>query len=230
MRKSGGFTLLEMTISAALFAAGAVYVYATFSGVTRSSRTATVQMDLGSQNKRALTRLFTELQASSLREQDTDGLDSTEAEAVLVIQDDLQAPLPSTKARLVTRAALSAAETGEDGAWELGASREQARERTITRSKLLRFRKVMGYQFSADVGAIVPRWSEWVTYRVDGNRQLVRALGARPSRVVATRVDAFDVEAKPDGTVVVTTVTARRDPLGDGFRRYANSVTVHPKN
>ena len=65
MRTNRGFTLLEMTVATALFAAGSLFVYSTFAGVTKSSRSATVRIDLGSQNKRALTRLYNELQASS---------------------------------------------------------------------------------------------------------------------------------------------------------------------
>jgi NADH:ubiquinone oxidoreductase subunit len=149
---------------------------------------------------------------------------------VLVIEDDPSAPAPSTKARLVTRGAVGQTKVGEDGALDLGAAREQARERTIAGSKTLRFRKVVGYQFVEEAGTIAPRWSEWITYRVDANRQLTRASGTGQPAVVAHRVDAFDVEAKPDGTVVVTVITARRDPSGPGWKRYANAVTVHPKN
>ena len=66
MRRSGGFTLVEMMVSTGLFIAGALFVYSTFSGVTKSSRSVTVDVDLGSYNKQALTRIFSEMQASSL--------------------------------------------------------------------------------------------------------------------------------------------------------------------
>jgi prepilin-type N-terminal cleavage/methylation domain-containing protein len=230
MRKNAGFTLIEMIISVALFVAGSVYVYATFSGVTTSSRTATTQIDLGSQNKRAMTRLFAELQASSLTPQDTDGVDATEPEAVLVIEADSTAPEPVTKARLVTRTALGGAVQESSDGFKLGASREQARERVITQSKRLRFRKVIGYLFNQSAGSIVPEWSNWITYQVNARRQLVRIVPGRQPRVVANHVDAFDVEAKVDGTVVVTMITGKRNPAGPGWRRYANSVTIHPKN
>jgi len=229
MRRLAGFTLLEMMVSTALFVSGAVYVYATFSGVTKSSRSATVQMDLGSHNKRGMTRLFSELQASSLTPQDTDGIDSTDPESVLQVLDDDAAPSPKTKARIVTRTAVGNA-TEEDGKYRLGAGRQQARERTITRSKILRFRKVVGYRFNATTGSILPEWSGWIQYRVDNRSRLVRINADGTRRAVAHRVDAFDVEEKPDGTVLVTIITARRDPSRAGWKRYANSVTIHPKN
>jgi NADH:ubiquinone oxidoreductase subunit len=130
----------------------------------------------------------------------------------------------------VTRGVLAGADKKDDGTWSLGASREQARERTIVASRSVRFRKVVGYQFVADAGAIAPQWSDWITYRVNARRQLVRVSGNGQPRVVANHVDAFDLEAKADGTIVATMVTARRDPTGAGWRRYANSVTIHPKN
>jgi prepilin-type N-terminal cleavage/methylation domain-containing protein len=230
-RRFAGFTLLEMMISMALFTAGAVYVYATFSGVTTSSRSATVQIDLGSENKKAMTRLFAELQASSLTPQDTDGIDATEPEPVLVIEDDTGAPAPTTKAKLVNRGAVGGGVQGSAGTgYELGHSKEQARERVITSSKRLRFRKVVGYMFNQSSGTIVPEWSGWVTYSVNDRNQLVRTVPGRPTRVVANHVDAFDVDAKVDGTIVVTMITARRNPTGAGWKRYANAVTIHPKN
>ena len=79
-------------------------------------------------------------------------------------------------------------------------------------------------------GSIVPEWSNWITYQLNDNNQLVRIVPGRPVRVIANKIDAFDVEPKPDGTVVVTVITARLDPNGHGWRRYANAVTIHPKN
>ncbi len=230
MRKSAGFTLLEMVISTTLFAAGSIYVYATFTGVTKSSRGATIQMDLGSNNKRGMTRLFTELQASSLTPQDTDGIDATDPERVLEILADDVAPAPATKAKLVTRPAVGGGTTNADGSYVLGHGRQQARERTITGSRRLRFRKVVGYRFNATTGSILPEWSGWIEYRVNANRQLVRVGASGTTRVVANRVDAFDLEEKPDGTVLATIITARRNPTSGVWKRYANSVTIHPKN
>jgi len=229
MRRNAGFTLIEMTVAAGLFAAGAIYIYGTFAGVTRSSRTATVQIDLGSQNKRALTRFFGELQASSLTPQDTDGLDATEPEAVLTIADDDAAPVPNTTAIIVNRSAVGTV-TQTDGTWNLGEGKMQARERTITTSKIIRFRKVVGYQFNAGAGTIVPEWSNWITYRVNAQNQLIRQVDGGATRVIANRVDALDVAARIDGTVLVTLITARRNPTGPGWKRYANSITIHPKN
>ncbi|MHC4817974.1 MAG: prepilin-type N-terminal cleavage/methylation domain-containing protein [Planctomycetota bacterium] len=229
MRRNAGFTLIEMTVAAGLFAAGAIYIYGTFAGVTRSSRTATVQIDLGSQNKRALTRFFGELQASSLTPQDTDGLDATEPEAVLTIQDDDAAPVPNTKAIIVNRSAVGTV-TQTGGTWDLGAGKMQARERSILKSKIIRFRKVVGYQFNAGAGTIVPEWSNWITYRVNGQNQLIRQVDGGATRVIANRVDALDVDPRIDGTVLVTLITARRNPTGAGWKRYANSITIHPKN
>lgn len=229
MRRNAGFTLIEMAVAAGLFAAGAIYIYGTFAGVTRSSRTATVQIDLGSQNKRALTRFFSELQASSLTPQDTDGLDATEPEAVLTIEDDADAPAPNTTAVIVNRPAVGTV-TQTDGTWNLGEGKMQARERSITTNKIIRFRKVIGYQFNAGAGTIVPEWSNWITYRVNAQNQLIRQVAGGATRVIANRVDALDVEARIDGTVLVTLITARRNPTGPGWKRYANSITIHPKN
>jgi len=229
MRRNAGFTLIEMTVAAGLFAAGAVYIYGTFAGVTRSSRTATVQIDLGSQNKRALTRFFGELQASSLTPQDTDGLDATEPEAVLTIADDDAAPVPNTKAIIVNRSTVGTV-TQLDGTWVLGEGKMQARERSIIKSKIVRFRKVIGYQFNAGAGTIVPEWSNWITYRVNAQNQLMRQVDGGATRIIANRVDALDVDARIDGTVLVTLITARRNPTGPGWKRYANSITIHPKN
>jgi prepilin-type N-terminal cleavage/methylation domain-containing protein len=229
MRRNAGFTMVEMVVAVGLFAAGAIYIYGTFAGVTRSSRTATVQIDLGSQNKRALTRFFGELQASSLTPQDTDGLDATEPEDVLTIQDDDAAPLPNTQAIIVNRSAVGTV-TQEDGTWSLGSGKMQARERSIVKSKTIRFRKVIGYQFNAGAGTIVPEWSNWITYRVNAQNQLIRQVDGGATRVIANRVDALDVNPRIDGTVLVTLITARRNPTGPGWKRYANSITIHPKN
>jgi len=229
MRRNGGFTLIEMMVSMALFAAGAVFVYSKFAGVTKSSRSVTVDIDLGSYNKQALTRLFSEMQASSLTAQDTDGLDSTEPEPVLVVSDDAAAPKPHTKAVIANRRAVGTA-TDVDGTWEVGGSRMQAREMSITTSKQVRFRKVIGYQFNASAGSITPEWSRWITYAVNDRSQLVRSLEGGASRIIAQNVDAFDVQARVDSTLLVTLITAKRDPSNPGWRRYANSITVHPKN
>ena len=228
-RRNAGFTLIEMVVATGLFAAGAVYIYGTFASVTRSSRSATVQIDLGSQNKRALTRFFGELQASSLTPQDTDGLDATEPEAVLTIADDDAAPTPNTKAIIVNRSAVGTV-TQKGGTWALGEGKMQARERSIAKSKVVRFRKVIGYQFNAGAGTIVPEWSSWVTYRVNARNQLMRQVEGGATRIIANRVDALDVQARVDGTVLVTLITARRNPTGPGWKRYANSITIHPKN
>ncbi len=228
MRMQRGFTLLEMMVSTALFVTGAVYVYGTFSSVTASSRNATVDINLGSQNKRAMTRLFAELQASSMDTQDTDGLDSTDPEPVCVITDDAAAPKPWTKAKIVTRAAGWDQEA--DGTYKLGQGRQQARERVLTTSKMLRFRKVVGYQFKETSGTIGPEWSRWVTVRLNERRQLVRQVEGGATRVIANRVDAFDIQWRSDNTLLVTIVTARRDPSNGRVRRYANAVTIHPKN
>jgi type II secretory pathway pseudopilin PulG len=229
MRRNGGFTLLEMMISVGLFLAGGLFVYSTFAGVTKSTRSATVEVDLGSHNKQALTRLFSEMQASSLTPQDTDGLDSTEPEAVLVVEDDPAAPLPRTKAVIVNRRTVGTA-TSLDGTWEVGGSRMQAREMSITASKRVRFRKVIGYQFNPSAGSITPEWSRWITYAVNARNQLVRTIEGGPSRIISQNVDAFDVQARVDGTLLVTLITAKRDPANPGWRRYANSITIHPKN
>jgi len=230
MRRSAGFTLIEMIVSVALFAAGSIYVYATFAGVTQSTASATMSIDLGSQNKRVISRLFAEMQASSLTPQDTDGLDSTEPEAVLAITPDLASPVSSTKALLVNRPVVGSGDLTEGNDYVLGASRTEARERAITRSKQITFRKVIGYQFKQTSGTIVPEWSAWITFRVNRRHQLIRTVPGRAPRVMATHVDALDAEARPDGTVLVTVITARRDPNGAGWKRYANSVTIRPKN
>jgi hypothetical protein len=119
-------------------------------------------------------------------------------------------------------------QTGET--WALGKTQTQARERAISASQMLRFRKVIGYQFNAAKGTIIPEWSNEVTYRVNARKQLVRAVAGGPARVVAQYVDALDAQVTADGTVILTIITAR--PLGDGkgWKRYANSVTVRPKN
>jgi hypothetical protein len=214
-----------MVIAVTIFAAGSLYIYATFSGVTRSSRTATLEIDLGSQNKRALTKIFNELQATSLTAQDTDGLDSTEPEAVCVIEDDTGAPAPASIALLVNRVDSTYVETNSEGDKLLGDSTEQARERVITQNRRVRYRKVVGYQFNAGAGTIMPEWSNWITLR-----ELVREVPGRQPRVISNRVDAFHAEARPDGTIRVTLVSARRDPVTSNWRRYANAVIIHPKN
>ena len=147
-----------------------------------------------------------------------------------VSQDDADAPRPSTLARLVNRGAVGTTTTNSDGSMVLGASREQARERVIDGSKRLRFRKVTGFMFNAGAGTIVPEWSNWITIQVNDRNHLVRTAEGRPTRIVATNIDAFDVEEKVDGTVLVTMITARRNPTGAGWKRYANAVTIHPKN
>jgi prepilin-type N-terminal cleavage/methylation domain-containing protein len=230
MRRNAGFTLVEMVIAVTIFAAGSLYIYATFTGVTRSSRTATLEIDLGSQNKRALTKIFNELQATSLTAQDTDGLDSTEPEAVCVIEDDTAAPAPLSIARLVNRVDTTYVQTTSDGEKLLGDGTEQARERVVTQNRRVRYRKVIGYQFNAGAGTIMPEWSNWVTLRVNNQRQLVREVPGRQPRVISNRVDAFHAEARPDGTIRVTLVSARRDPVTSNWRRYANAVIIHPKN
>jgi len=229
MRRNGGFTLIEMIISTGLFIAGAVFVYSTFAGVTKSSRSVTVDIDLGSYNKQALTRIFSEMQASSLTAQDTDGLDSTEPEPVLTIEDDLAAPKPHTKAVIANRRAVGSA-TDVNGTWAVGGSRMQAREMAIATSKLVRFRKVIGYQFNPSAGSITPEWSKWITYSVNERSQLVRGVEGGATRIIAQNVDAFDVQARVDSTLLVTLITAKRDPSNPGWRRYANSITIHPKN
>ena len=215
--RSRGFTLLEMAIAVTIFAAGAVYIYATFSSVTRSSRTATVEIDLGSQNKRALSRMFNELQATSLTPQDTDGLDSTEPVAVCVVEDDNAAPSPVTQAKLVDRGSKVAAQQQVDGSVKVGAQRQQARERIISKSKKVRFRKVVGYMFSATAGTIMPEWSNWITYSINDRRQLIRQPEGKQPRVVSNRVDALDAEFRSDGTILLTLISATRNPTGPGW-------------
>ena len=238
MRTNRGFTLLEMTIATALFAVGSLFVYSTFAGVTKSSRSATVRIDLGSQNKRALTRLYNELQASSVLTQKADHLDPATVAAeeknpdgsitVFMTGEDKAAPLPRTVANFVDRTKEALA-TQETTFFKLGAQQIQAREVGVPRSNWLRFRKVIGYVFSN--GEIGPEWSARVQYRVNNRRQLVRRVGINRERVVANYVDIFNVDtSNPDGTVRITLVTAKPDPSGDGWRRYANSLTIHPKN
>jgi prepilin-type N-terminal cleavage/methylation domain-containing protein len=221
-----GFTLIEMAISTAIFVAGAVYVYGTFAGVTASTATSTVQIDLSSQNKGALTRLYTELQATSLSSHDLDG--TGVEQPVFLVSGDTGSPAPETKPRLVLRTTANPDQA--DATWQLGEGKQQAREKAILQNSRLRFRKVIGYRFNAGAGTIEPEWSAEITYEVNALHQLVRRVSGAGPKVVANRVDAFTVEPKPDGTVVVTLVTARRSPTGDGFRRYCNAVTVHPKN
>ncbi|MEM8885539.1 MAG: prepilin-type N-terminal cleavage/methylation domain-containing protein [Planctomycetota bacterium] len=228
MRRQHGFTLAEAVVAVAIFATGSLYIYSTFTGVTRSSQTASVQIDLGSQNKKALTKIYNELQATSMIAQDTDGLDSTPPEAVFNVSTDNGAPTPYTKAKLVTRTMKSATQTG--GKWEVGANKMQAREMEVSNQSQLRFRKVIGYQFNATAGSILPQWSGWVTYRVDNQRRLIREADGRPTRTVAQRVDVFNVNPRADGTVVISLVTGRRSPDGQGVRRYANAITINPKN
>lgn len=227
MRRQAGFTLLEMVVSTALFAAGAIYIYSTFAGVTVSSSNATIEVDLSSQNKKGMTRLYNELQASSMNTHDID--DSGVEQAVLTVEADNGAPAPSTQARVVTRTFTAPAQDANQG-WLLGEAKEQAREKTINTQSRLRFRKVIGYRFNEAAGTILPEWSPEIVYRVNNRRQLQRTVTGRPPTTVATYVDAFDVDTSVDGTIVITLITAKRRPSGGGWRRYANSITVHPKN
>lgn len=238
MRRQDGFSLVEMVIATALFAVGSLFIYTTFTSVTRSSAAATVRIDLGAENKRALTRIYDELQASSSVAQkienlpvtafDTEEINSDGTITTLLSGDDADAPLPVTVARIVDRSTASEA-TLEDDTWSVGEGKTQARERVLPRSSWLRFRKVTGYFFNG--GDISPAWSTRVEYRVNGQRQLVRRVAASNPRVVANDVDVFHVDrTNPDGTVVITLVTAKPDPNGEGWRRYANTLTVHPKN
>lgn len=220
--------MVEMVIATAMFAAGSLYIYSTFTGVTRSTQNATVSIDLGSQNKKALTKIYNELQATSVIEQDTDGVDSTPPETVFAITADDTAPRPFTAAKLVSRGTFSATQSGETV--NVGGNKVQAREIVVATQSRLRFRKVIGYQFNAGAGSILPEWSNWVTYRVDNQRRLIREVPGRPTRTVANRVDVFNVQEQSDGTVVVSLVTGRRNPDGRGVKRYANAVTIHPKN
>jgi len=227
MSGSRGFTLIEMVVAMALFLAGGTYVYSTFAGVTVSTSVATVEIDLNSQSKRALTALYNELQASSVASHDLTG--SGVEEPVLVVESDLAAPRPKTAPRVVVRGTTTPEQVGGT-TWELGASKPQARELALGAPSRLRFRKVVGYRFNATAGTIEPEWSEEVVYAVNATRQLERRAGSRAPQVVASHVDAFDVEVKADGTVVLTLVSARLGADGRGWRRYANAVTVHPKN
>jgi len=228
-RGSGGFTLVEAIISTTLFAAAGLYVFSTFAGVTASSQTVTTEIDLSSQSKRVLSQVFGELQATSLAAQDTDGVDSTDPVPVFTAEDDTAAPLPHTAARLLVRTlGGTVAQEGEN--WALGKTQMQAREKVIARNKRIRFRKVVGYQFQATKGTIVPEWSNEITYSVDRERRLVRSVAGGPTKIVGHHVDALDAEVKPDGTVVLTLVCARPMADGSGWKRYANAVTVQPKN
>lgn len=228
MRRDGGFTLLEMVVATAIFLMGAVFIYSTFSGVTTTTAAVTMEVDLNSQNKKALTAAYMELQATSLSNHDINE-DGTE-EAVFVVEAGV-GPTPLTKPRLVSRTVGTPSQAG-GVQWKLGEGKEQAREKTIVANSRIRFRKVVGYRFNAAAGSIEPEWSSEIVYEVNAGRQLVRRIegGGGPPKVVAHYVDAFDVETKVDGTVVVTLVSARKSPDGHGFRRYANAVTVHPKN
>jgi prepilin-type N-terminal cleavage/methylation domain-containing protein len=229
-RNTHGFTLIEMMIAMAIFATGSIYVYSTFAGVTRSSQSITIGIDLGSQNKRCLTRLFNELQATSLLPQDTDGLDATDPVAVFLVEEDNAAPVPKTTSLLVNRT-TAFVKFDKDGTTLLaGGSKEQAREKTITKSKRIRFRKVIGYKFNALAGTILPDWSGWVSYFVDDKNHLMRQVEGKRARTIAGRVDALEAEVRPDGTILVTIISARLSPDGHGWKRYANSVTIHPKN
>ena len=116
MRTNRGFTMVEMVIATAIFAAGSLYIYSTFTSVTRSSQNATVSIDLGSQNKKALTKVYNELQATSVIDQDTDGVDSTPPESVFAITTDTGAPTPFTASKLVTRGTFNA--TQKEGNWD----------------------------------------------------------------------------------------------------------------
>jgi len=238
MKKTAGFSLVEMVIATALFAAGSLLVYTSFTGVTRSSRAASVRIDLGAENKRALTRIYNELQASSSTAQKIENLPvaAFEPEEVnpdgtvntLMSGDDAESPPPVTVARIVDRSGATTATLDVD-TWDVGAGQTQARERVMPRSSWLRFRKVTGYFFNG--GEISPEWSTRVQYRVNNERKLVRSVAGGRERVVANDVDVFHVDqTNPDGTVLVTLVTAKPDPNGDGWRRYANTLTVNPKN
>jgi len=228
MRRSGGFTMVEMVVATAIFLAGAVYVYSTFAGVTVSTQAATVEVDLNSQNKKALTALYMELQATSLANHDIDGTGVDRP--VFLVEKGTEAP-PLTKPRLVSRS-VRAPSQDAGGEWDIGESKLQARERSILENSRLRFRKVVGYRFNAAAGTIEPEWSGEIVYEVNAGRQLVRRVvgSPTPAKVVAHHVDAFEAEPKTDGTLVLTLVSARPSPDGRGFRRYANAVTVHPKN
>jgi prepilin-type N-terminal cleavage/methylation domain-containing protein len=229
-RNTHGFTLVELVFALAIFATGSLFVHSLLSGVTENSQTVTIGIDLGSQNKRCLTQIFNGLQATSLLPQDTDGLDATDPVSVFLIEEDDGAPTPKTEAVLTNRATASV-EFAQDGTTLLaGGSREQAREKRITKSKRIRFRRVAGYRFNATTGAILPDWSGWITYFVDAKGHLMYQADGKPARAIASRVDALDAEVRPDGTILVTIVSARRSPDGHGWRRYANSVTIHPKN
>ena len=175
MRRNAGFTLLETTIAITLFASAAVYVYSTFGAVVDSSTTMTLQIDLGSQNKRAMTKFYNELQATSLTPQDTDGLDNTDPVPVFTIEDNAAAPKPMTKNIVMSRTLSTP--TTKNGVMEIGDSKEQARERQITGSKRVKFRKVVGYQFDASGGSIVPE-----RYRIKITRAFLKRLSFNAPR------------------------------------------------
>lgn len=223
-----GFTLLEMVIAVTILSTGMVYVFSTFADTTTATQSAALGADLGGQNKKALTRLFNELQGTSTVLQDTDGLDGTAPESVFSAAPDATAPRPFSAPRSVTR--TSGDPDTVDGTLQLGAGEQRAREKTIPTQTLLRFRKVKGYVFKAATGAVVPEWTNWVTYRVGPRRRLLRTTQDGQSRVVALNVDAFDVSTLADGSLVVTLVTARRNPGSKRLIRYANSVSIVPKN
>lgn len=225
-RGGAGFTLIEMAVASAMFAAGALYIYATFAGITRSSQSATIALDLNSENKRALTALYNEIQASSLATHDIN--DSGTEVAVFTVDVDAAAPLPRSQSLNVDRSGATIQGVTND--FTLGEAKEQARERNIGTNSRLRMRKVIGFRFQVAGGTISPEWSQEVTFRVNQLRQLVRSIPGRPPRIISNHVDAFEVRPRPDGTVIVTLVNAKRNPNAPGFIRYANAVTVHPKN
>ena len=225
-RGGAGFTLIEMAVASAMFAAGALYIYSTFAGITRSSQSATIALDLNSENKRALTTLYNEVQASSLAPHDID--DSGTEVAVFTVDVDAAAPLPRTQALNVDRSGATVSGVTND--FTLGEAKQQARERTIGASNRLRLRKVIGFRFQAAGGTISPEWSAEVTFFVNQRRQLVRSLPGRPPRIMSNYVDAFEIQTRPDGTVIITLISAKRNPNAAGFIRYANAVTVQPKN
>ena len=225
-RGGAGFTLIEMAVASAMFAAGALYIYSTFAGITRSSQSATIALDLNSENKRALTTLYNEVQASSLAPHDID--DSGTEVAVFTVDVDAAAPLPRTQALNVDRSGATVSGVTND--FTLGEAKQQARERTIGTSSRLRLRKVIGFRFQVAGGTISPEWSQEVTFFVNQRRQLVRSLPGRSPRIISNYVDAFEVQIRADGTVIITLINAKRNPNAAGFIRYANAVTVQPKN
>ena len=155
--------------------------------------------------------------------------DSGVEQPVFVRIEDDTSPTPATPAKVVTRTFTAPVQDGE-GNWGLGEAKVQAREKTIARNSQISFRKVVGYRFNAGAGSILPEWSPLITYRVDAQRKLQRSVDGGRTRTVAAYVDAFDVETRVDGTVVIPLITAKRRPAGGGWQRYANSTTIHPKN